>query len=322
MPVQAAQINLSFESKITYNFIKAGLESNRVVALYKAVGVIATSSILIVTHTTTGLLKSVVFLSQGDLENATSEMTKGLSKSTHSIVTIFQVTVVALYGLAVGAKAYEGINLPTDNKTASPEDLKPKEPLQEFSEIQHPLAPIIQKLQAMITAMQQELETQKTAYAQLKKTYESNSDQLKKDCLACLEELDKEIALKNQQIEHFTEVFQQHLHLLINRASQSRLEGNEQPPAHDPNFAENSDLYSDLEALQKMMETSEKKKEEPFIPVEISIMRTPTKGSLSPQHKSEKQAQKKTTAGVPFNLTDKENIYNNFSGVNYVPLTN
>ncbi len=321
MPVQAAQINLSFESKITYNFIKAGLESNRIVALYKAIGVLATSSILIVTHTTTGLLKSVVFLSQGDLENATSEMTKGLSKSTHSIVTIFQVTVVALYGLAVGAKAYQGINLPTDNKTASPEDLKPKEPLQEFSEIQHPLAPVIQRLQDMITSMQKELETQKSAYAQLKKTHESNSDQLKKDCLACLEELDKEIALKNQQIEHFTEVFQQHLRLYVNRASQSRLEENEQRVDHGPYSTESSDLDKDLEALQKMMEPSEKKEEEPFIPVEISTMRTPTKGSLSPQHKSDNPTQKKTTAGVPFKLTDKEN-FNNFSGENYVPFTN
>ncbi|MBP7074431.1 MAG: hypothetical protein KBA81_03495 [Rhabdochlamydiaceae bacterium] len=324
MPVQATQFKSDFESKITYNFIKAGLESNRIVALYKAIGVIAISSILIVTHTTTGVLKSVVFLSQGDLESATTEIIKGLSKSTHSLVTIFQVSMVALYGLAVGAAAYKMMDLKSEDKTPPPVKQQMEELTPAANEIQRLLEPIIQQLQTKLTTMQTELETQKNAYAQLKKAHESEADEFKKDCLAFVAELEKEIATKNEQIEHLTKTFEKHLQLYMSRASQGRLEGNAQPAVSYQYSQESPDSDMDLEAFLKLTESSEIKEEEPLFPAEISSMRTPTKGNLDPRSKIESPDQKKTTNHAPFkfNLENKENVLTNSLGGHHAVISN
>ncbi len=173
--------NSDFERKITVNFVKCGLETNRVVALCKAITVIATSGILVFTHTVGGLLKGVVFLTQGDVQNAFSEATGGLFNSSSSLYNILRVTYIALHGLVLGYTAFsEMVNQPAAEALTPPAIAKPNDQAAALENQNDDLKKLIETTseaikQVMTPAMErltQELVSVKAEMEQLTKTYE------------------------------------------------------------------------------------------------------------------------------------------------------
>lgn len=83
----------------TRSFVKAGLESNRFNALFKAIGAIVASGVMVVKNPVDGAITGTTLILQGDISQGATEIASGAFNSARSLYNVFVVFTTALFGL-------------------------------------------------------------------------------------------------------------------------------------------------------------------------------------------------------------------------------
>ncbi len=96
----------NLEREATANFVNAGQNSNRFVAVWQAIPAIAASSIMIIGNPLNGILKGSVTFFQGNFSDGVSEGVCGIFNATRSLYNVARVFWTAVFGLLARETMY------------------------------------------------------------------------------------------------------------------------------------------------------------------------------------------------------------------------